>query len=167
MDLIVAVSRRWGIGNGKDLLFHLKEDLRFFRRMTLDKTVILGRRTLDSFPGGRPLPRRRHLVLSRDPSFAREGTEVFSSPEAVLEAVRDLPPDEVFVIGGGEIYRRFLPYCRRAWVTLVEEDRPASVTFPNLYREDGWRLSSLSDEYEEDGVRFRFACWTREAPHAL
>ena len=113
MDLIVAVSRRWGIGNGKDLLFHLKEDLRFFRRMTLDKTVILGRRTLDSFPGGRPLPRRRHLVLSRDPAFAREGTEVFSSPEAVLEAVRDLPPDEVFVIGGGEIYRRFLPYCRR------------------------------------------------------
>ena len=107
MNAIAAVSLDWGIGRDNGLLFHISEDLKRFRALTSGGTVIMGRRTLDSMPGGRPLPNRRNIVVTRQADFAREGVEIAHSPEgAAALAAGD---GQVWVIGGGEIYRALLP----------------------------------------------------------
>ena len=161
MNAIVAVSRSWGIGKGGDLLFHLKKDMRFFRQMTLGKTVVMGRKTLDSFPGGKPLPQRRNIVLTRDRSFSRPGAETVFSIEELLRLTEGLPSEDVFVIGGGEIYRQLLPFCHRIYVTQADADPEASVFFPVL-PEEGWHMTGCSDCFEENSLRFHFTIWEKD-----
>ena len=105
MNAIAAVSAAWGIGREGDLLFHISGDLKRFRALTSGGTVIMGRKTLDSLPGGRPLPKRRNVVLTRDSAFAREGVEAARSLEEVLSLVEGEDPETVWVCGGGEVYR--------------------------------------------------------------
>ena len=158
MDLIVAVSENWAIGRDGNLLFSLPTDMKYFRKMTAGRTLILGRRNLDSFPGGRPLPKRTNLVLTRDPDFRREGAVICHSAEEILSEAAARPEDAM-VIGGEEIYRMFLPRCRHAYVTRVEKAVPeADRHFPNLEELPGWEAVSVSEEFEESGIRFRF--WT-------
>ena len=157
MNLIVAVCSEWGIGKNNSILFSLPEDMNFFKQMTMGKTVIMGRKTLDSFPGGRPLKGRTNVVLTRNPSFTREGAIVCRSAEEVAEQIKGLPDDEVIVIGGEEIYRLFLPLCRKAFVTKVDTCVPdADSFFPNLDLDPEWTLTSASETMEENGHRFRF-----------
>lgn len=163
MDLIVATSKNWAIGRDNDLLFSIKTDMKYFREHTLGKTVILGRRNLDSFPGGKPLPKRTNLVLTRNPQFEREGVIVFHHPEKILEYVRELPEDDVMVIGGAEIYRMFLPYCKRAYITRVDTAiDDADCFFPNLDEAPDWNLVSVSEDQEENGHTFRFCLYERQ-----
>lgn len=108
MNAIVVVDQNWAIGRDNDLLFSLPTDMKRFRSLTLGGTVILGRRTLDSFPGGRPLPKRRNIVITHCPDFSREGAETVSSLAAMREATAGTPPDQLWVIGGGSIYAAML-----------------------------------------------------------
>ena len=101
MNLIVAVDEKWGIGKDGGLLAHLPEDMKYFRETTRGRTVVMGRRTLESFPGGKPLKNRVNMVLSRDEAYAPEGVRVYHSVEDVLEALRDCREEDVFIIGGG------------------------------------------------------------------
>ena len=109
MNVIVAVDQNWAIGRDGDQLAYLSEDLKRFKNLTLGHPVILGRKTLSTFPGGRPLKGRRNLILSRNPDFAPEGSEVFGSLEAVLRAA----PEDTFVIGGASVYHALLDRCDR------------------------------------------------------
>ena len=111
MNAIVVVDQNWAIGRDNDLLFSLPTDMKRFRSLTLGGTVILGRRTLDSFPGGRPLPKRRNIVITHCPDFSREGAETVSSLAAMREATAGTPPDQLWVIGGGSIYAALLSQC--------------------------------------------------------
>ena len=156
MNCIAAVSSDWGLGKDNDLLFHISEDMKFFRKMTAGGTVILGRKTLESFPGGKPLPKRRHLVLSRNRDWHPEGVEVYHSVEDILAAVQPLPEENVWVIGGAEIYRLFLPWCRTAWITRVDAAPEADVWFPDLGKAKGWVLEEEGMPQEEGGLRYRF-----------
>ena len=117
MNAIVVVDQNWAIGRDNDLLFSLPTDMKRFRSLTLGGTVILGRRTLDSFPGGKPLPKRRNIVITHCPDFSREGAETVSSLAAMREATAGTPPDQLWVIGGGSIYAALLSQCARAYVT--------------------------------------------------
>ena len=108
MKLIVNVDRQWNIGCDNGLLFSIPEDMKFFRQTTTGKVVVMGRKTLDSFPGGRPLKNRVNIVLTRDSSFEREGTLVCHSVQEVFDAVKDYNTDDVFVIGGESVYKMFL-----------------------------------------------------------
>ncbi len=101
MNAIAAVSRDWGIGRAGELLFHIPEDLRRFRALTTGGTVIMGRKTLDSLPGGRPLPNRRNLVLTRNAAFSRPGVEAVRSLEELLALLEGQDPDRAWVCGGG------------------------------------------------------------------
>ena len=130
MNLIVIADRRWGIGKDGRQPFFLKEDLRRFRALTLGGCVIMGRRTLEGLPGGRPLSGRRNLVLSRTPGFVPEGAEVCRSPEQAAA----LAGPEAFVIGGAGVYRAMLPWCVQAYVTRVEEAFPADCWMVDLDR---------------------------------
>ena len=130
MIAIVNVTPDWGIGKDGRLLVAVKDDLKRFRQLTQGKTVVLGRKTLATFPEGKPLKNRRNLILSSKPDFTVEGAEVCRNIEEVLEKVKDTPKDEVFLIGGASVYRQLLPYCERAYVTKTFLDTEADSFSP-------------------------------------
>ena len=135
----------------------LPTDMKRFRSLTLGGTVILGRRTLDSFPGGRPLPKRRNIVITHCPDFSREGAETVSSLAAMREATAGTPPDQLWVIGGGSIYAALLSQCARAYVTRVDAAAEgADSFFPNLDKLPGWTVRAVSEPVTENGLTYRF-----------
>lgn len=157
MNLMVAVDQNWAIGNNGDQLVYLSSDLKHFRATTTGHTVILGRKTLATFPNGKPLKNRRNLILSTNPTLQIDGAEVFSNLTALLHAA----PEDAFVIGGGQIYTLLLPYCNCAYVTKLETSFPADTFFPNLDKDPAWTLSQQSQPMEEDGIRFTFCEYRR------
>lgn len=164
MQAIVNVSENWGIGFGGQLLFRISADLRRFRQLTEGKTVILGRKTLRTFPGGRPLPNRQNLILSHQAAFQVEGAQVFSGMEALLQAVAGLPKDQLAVIGGASVYRALLPYCTGAQVTRTLASPPADCFFPNLDELPGWHCCAVSPVQEENGLRFQYLTYENRNP---
>lgn len=159
MDLIVAVYDDWGIGRDGTQPVALSADRRYFRQQTAGAAVIVGRRTMGDFPGGRPLPKRVNLVLTRDPGFSVPGAEAVHSVEEALERAKDFP--RVFVIGGARVYRQFLPYCQRAYVTKVHATPESDVFFPNLDEDPAWRLASETAPETEDGIGYQFCVYER------
>lgn len=157
MQAIVAVSQSWGIGKGGDLLFRLPSDLRRFKAMTTGHTVIMGRKTLDSLPGGKGLPHRRNLVLSRQSDFAPDRAEVIHSVEDILKTAED----DAFVIGGQQVYEQLLPYCARVHVTKVLSDPEADAFFPDLDKLPGWKVASAGEMLTENGLSFQYVEYTR------
>lgn len=123
VTIIAAVCRNGAIGRGGDLLHHISDDLRRFKALTMGHPIIMGRKTFESFPKG-ALPGRRNIVISRREDYAPAGAEVYASPEAALEACGD--SGEVFIIGGGEIYRRFMPLADKLMLTEID-DAPADA----------------------------------------
>lgn len=167
MDAIVNVTPDWGIGFENRLLVSIPEDLKRFRTLTTGKTVILGRKTLETFPGGKPLKNRRNLVLSADLSFHPEGTEVFRSEDELRALLRTLDKDLLCVIGGESIYRMLLPFCDRAFVTKTFCDIPADRYFPNLDVLPNWRLTQTSEKREADGIAFQYLDYVNKAPAVI
>ena len=158
MDAIVAVYDDWGIGANGTQLVAVSADRKFFRTVTAGATVLVGRRTLADFPGGRPLPKRRNIVLSRQ-TISPAGVEVAHSP---AEAVQMTAGDEkVFVIGGGQVYRQMLPLCRRAFVTKVHACPESDTFFPNLDEDPAWRMTQTLEAGEENGIRYEMCLYER------
>lgn len=157
MRAIVAVSRSWGIGKDGALLFRISADLQRFKALTTGHTVVMGRKTLESLPGGRGLPNRRNLVLTRRENFAPERAEAVHSPEEALA----LAGEDAFVIGGEAVYEQLLPYCDRVYVTKVFADAPADAFFPNLEEDPQWRVVSASEVLEENGIKFQYVEYER------
>ena len=157
MNAIVVVDKHWAIGCDGGLLFSLPTDMKRFRSLTLNGTVILGRKTLDTFPGGRPLPKRRNIVITHNVDFDREGCEIAASLEAALELAAGTPDDQLWVIGGGSVYTALLPRCKRVYLTKVDAAaKEADTFFPNLEKLPGWEIESVSEPVEENGVTYRF-----------
>lgn len=161
MNIIAAVSENWGIGKENDLLFHIPEDMKFFRQKTKEKTVILGRRNLESFPGGKPLKGRRHLLLTGNPDYQAEGVEVFHTVPEILKETEKLAPEDVWVIGGGTVYAQFLPYCDKAYITRIHADAPADVFFPDLDADPAWELTERSEMQCCGDLTYHFCTYTR------
>lgn len=158
---IAAVSESWGIGKNNDLLFNIPEDKKFFRRTTLGHTVIMGRKTLESLPNGKPFKDRNNIILSRDSSFSCEGAEVCGNVEEAVKLLKS--GEQAFVAGGGEIYRDMLPYCDKAIVTKVSGDPDADVFFPNLDESPDWLLMNTSDDHEFEGLKFRYCIYEKNS----
>lgn len=157
---IAAVSENWGIGKNNDLLFNIPEDKKFFRRTTLGHTVVMGRKTLQSLPNGKPFKDRNNIILSRDASFTCEGAEICESIEEVLELIKD--KEKVFIVGGGEIYRDMLPYCDNAIITKVDAKPDADVFFPDLDSDPSWLLMNTSADNEFEGLVFRYCIYEKK-----
>lgn len=163
MFQVVAVDKNWGIGNEGNLLFHISEDLKNFRRLTEGKTVILGRKTLATFPKGAPLKNRRNIILSRDESYSVEGAEVARSVEEVTELLENENTDNVVVIGGESIYKQMLHLCDTAVVTKIDSAAEKSDKFfPNLDEDENWYLAEESEVKEENGIKFKFCTYKRK-----
>ena len=159
MKLIVAVSENWGIGKDNGLLFSIPTDMRFFRETTKGHTVVMGRKTLESFPNGQPLKNRTNIVLSKNLPEG-EGYIVVRSLEELLDRVSEID-DEIFIIGGESVYKLLLPYADTAYITKVDAVVPADSYMPNLDDDKAWEIESVSDEITENGVSFRFCTYKR------
>lgn len=164
IELIVAVARHNAIGRGGDLLFHLSPDLKHFKEITSGHTVIMGRRTYESLPGG-ALPRRRNIVLSRSDTFHPVDAEVFPSLDCALDAVK--PHEKVFIIGGGTVYKEALPNVSVIHLTEIDADAPdADTFFPEI--PSGEFVTADITAWLEDpksGLRYRFSTLVRETRH--
>lgn len=157
MDAIVAVYADWGIGCGGTQPVALHADRRRFRETTEGAAVIVGRKTLADFPGGRPLKNRRNIVLTRQ-DIEIGGAEVVHTPE---EAAAAAGTERCFVIGGASVYEAMLPYVERAYVTHIGLAPASDSFFPKLTEESGWRMTERGPEQEEDGVPYRFCVYER------
>ena len=154
MNAIVAISENGGIGKDNGLLFHISADLKRFKELTSGHTVIMGRKTLQSLPGGRGLPNRRNIVITRDIDFTAERAEIVHSVDEALA----LAEENAFVIGGASIYQAMLPYCDKVYLTKVYADAEADVFFPSLC---GWQVVRRSEMQEENGLRFQYIDYMR------
>lgn len=157
MQLIVVVDKLWGIGQDGDQLIYIPADLKRFKALTTGHPVILGRKTLATFPNGRPLSGRRNLILSRSANFQVEGAEVFASIEDICRAA----PEDAFVIGGGSVYRALLDRCDTAYVTKLDATWPADTFFPNLDEDGGWTVAEEGEPLAYEGVSFRYVTYRR------
>ena len=146
MNVIAAVDENWAIGNRNELLVRIPADHKFFREETTGKVVILGRKTLQTFPGGLPLKNRENLILSGNENFKVKDAEVFNSIEELLERLKDYDTEDVYVIGGESVYRQLLPYCDTAHITKIDRAYEADAFFPNLEVDPEWELTGESDE---------------------
>lgn len=159
---IVAVDRNWGIGKNNDLLFHIPEDMRFFKAATSGRVVVMGSNTLKSFPGGRPLPNRINLVLWPG-GEKREDCFVADSLDELKKEMRKYADGDIFVIGGAMFYRTMLPYCGEVYVTKVDADGGAEVFFENL-DSAGWKAVYTSAPVTNNGYTFTFNTYANERP---
>ena len=161
MNLIAAVDRNWAIGNKGQLLVSIPGDHRMFRQETLDKVVVYGRKTLETFPLAQPLDRRVNIVLSRDPGFEVRGALTAHSIPELLEILKDYDTEDVYIIGGESIYRQMLPYCDTAHITKVDYAYEADAYFPNLDEDPEWAVTADSDEQTYFDLAYAFVKYER------
>lgn len=160
MKIIVAVDENWAIGCGNKLLHSIPEDMKFFKEKTSGQVVVMGRATLESLPGGRPLKNRVNLVLTRKGEAALEGAVFCSSVGEVLQqARRQYSEKEVYIIGGEQVYRQLLPYCESCFVTKMQAAFPADKFFVNLDESEDWELLSEEKHCTEEGLRYSFCLY--------
>lgn len=162
MNLIVNVDKNWAIGYKGRLLVSIPEDMKFFRSETTGKVVVLGRKTLATFPGGLPLKNRTNIILTRNPDFTAKGAVVCHDVEEALEELKKYPSEDIYIIGGDTIYRQFLPYCNVAHVTRTDHAYDADAWFPNLDEDPDWELTGQSGEKTYFDLEFTFCRYERK-----
>lgn len=162
MNIIAAASRTWGIGKNNGLLFRIREDMRYFKEKTTGNVVVMGRKTLDSFPNGAPLPDRINIVITRNRGFSREGVTAVNSLDGLFEELEQYKDREVFVIGGGEIYNMLLPYCVKAYITRIDEDREADVFIHDFDADPSWKKTAAGEKQKSrTGLGYSFDLYER------
>lgn len=146
MNLIVSVDKNWAIGYQNKLLVRIPNDMKNFRHLTTDNVIVMGRKTLESFPQGQPLANRTNIVLTKNRDYQVKGAVVVHSLEELTEELKQYEDKEVYVVGGESVYRQLLPYCSKAVITKIDETYEADTYFPNLDKEEGWKITEESEE---------------------
>ena len=162
MNIIVAVDKNWSIGCKGKLLISIPEDMQLFRKETTNKVVVMGRKTLESFSNGLPLKNRTNIVITSDKSYNVKDAIICHSIEEALEEIKKYPSEDVYVIGGGTIYRQFLPYCDVAHVTKIDYEYDADTQFPNLDEMSEWSIAERSDERTYFDLEYEFLKYARK-----
>lgn len=160
MKAIVVVDKNWAIGKDGCLLIHLPGDLKHFKEKTRGKVVVMGRSTLESLPGRKPLPDRTNIVLSRNPNYKADCT-LCCSQDSLLRKLEQYDTEDVYIIGGEQIYRCFLPYCDTVYVTKIDAKFKADRFFEDLDKRDDWKLVHEGETQYEEGVSYRFMEYKR------
>lgn len=163
MNMIVAVDENWAIGNKGKLLVSIPNDQKHFREETTGKVVVLGRKTLATFPQGLPLQYRTNIILSANPKFRVKGATVVNSVDALLEELKKYPDEDIYIIGGESIYKQLLPFCDVAHVTKIEHSYEADTYFPNLDKDPEWEIVADSDELTYFDLPYSFLMYKRVA----
>lgn len=162
MNMIVAVDSNWAIGHKGKLLVSIPEDMQFFRRETTGKVVVMGRKTLESFPNGLPLKNRVNVVITKDKEYNIKDAIICHSIEEALEVLKQYNDEDIYVIGGELVYRQFLPYCSVAHVTKINYSYDADTYFPNLDEMDEWTIEESSDERTYFDLEYEFVKYVKK-----
>ena len=161
MKCIVAADLKWGIGKNNELLVRIPDDMKNFRRLTIGKVVILGRKTLETFPNGRPLKDRTNIIMSRNDDYKVENAIIAHSVDELMEILKDYDTDDVYVIGGGKIYDQLIPYCDEAIVTKLDNTYEADTYFPDLDADNNWTVKETSGEMDYNGIKYRLVTYKK------
>ena len=162
MNIIVAADKNWGIGRNNELLVSIPADMKMFREETTGKVVVMGRKTLESFPNGLPLKNRTNIVITKNKDYDAKGAIVVHSIEEALEEIKAYPEEQIYIIGGEQIYRQFLPYCDRAYITKIDYHYEADTHFPNLDEDPEWEMTHISDEQTYYDLEYYFTIYQRK-----
>lgn len=161
MKAILSADRNWGIGNGNKLLVRIPSDMKFFRQTTTGKVVVMGRKTLESFPGGQPLANRINIVLTGNKDYTAKGAVIVHSREELLEMLKQYDTEDVYIIGGESVYRMMLPYCDTVLVTKIDRTFQADTFFPNLDDMEEWEMTEEGEEQTCFDLEFCFTKYER------
>lgn len=161
MNLIVAVDENWAIGNKNELLISIPADHKFFRQETTGKVVVLGRKTLETFPQGMPLKNRTNIIMSTNPAYKVKDAIVVHNVEELLEELKKYDTEDVYIVGGESIYRQMLPYCNVAHVTRIDHAYVADAYFPNLDESPEWQITADSEEQTYFDITYHFLKYER------
>lgn len=162
MKTILAADKNWGIGYNNRLLVSIPSDMKFFRQTTTGKVVVMGRKTLESFPNGLPLKNRTNIVLTANPDYDVKDAVIVHSKDELLEELKKYNEDDIYVIGGESVYRMMLPYCDTVLVTKIDRAFQADTHFPNLDEMEEWTLTEESEEQTCFDLEFRFTKYERK-----
>lgn len=161
MKAILAADKNWGIGYNNHLLVSIPSDMKFFRQTTTGKVVVMGRKTLESFPNGMPLKNRTNIVLTGNQNYQVKDAIVVHSEDELMEELKKYETDDIYVIGGESVYRMMLPYCDTAYVTKIDRAFQADTFFPNLDEMDEWEMTEESEEQTCFDLEFCFTKYER------
>lgn len=161
MKAILSADRNWGIGYQNRLLVSIPSDMKFFRQTTTGKVVVMGRKTLESFPNGLPLKNRRNIVLTKNKDYSVKGAVLVHTKEELFEELKKYSADDVYVIGGESVYRMLLPYCDTVYVTKIDHAFQADTFFPNLDEMDEWEMTEEGEEQTCFDLEFAFTKYER------
>lgn len=161
MNIIVAADENWAIGHNNELLIRIPADMKMFRQETTGKVVVLGRKTLETFPGGQPLKNRTNIILSSKRDYRVKDAVVVHSIEELLEELKQYAQEDIYIIGGETVYRQMLPYCNTAHVTKIDRAYEADTFFPNLDEDKAWKITAESDEQSYFDTTYHFVKYER------
>ncbi len=156
MNLIAAVDKNWAIGFDRQLLVRIPNDQKMFREETTGKVIVLGRKTLETFPSGLPLNNRTNIILSTNKEYDVKGATIVHSIEELLEELKQYKSEDIFIIGGESIYKAMLPYCNVAHITKIDHTYNADAYFPNLDKDSVWSVTQESDEQTYFNLEYYF-----------
>ena len=162
MKAIVAADRNWGIGYQNRLLVSIPSDMKFFRQTTTGHVVVMGRKTLESFPNGLPLKNRTNIVLTANKDYAVKDAIIVHSEKELLEELKKYDTDEIYVIGGESVYRMMLPYVDTIYVTKIDHAYQADTYFPNLDKLSEWEIKETSEEKTYFDMIYEFVKYSRK-----
>ena len=161
MKAILAADKNWGIGYNNHLLVSIPSDMKFFRQTTTGKVVVMGRKTLESFPNGMPLKNRTNIVLTGNQNYQVKDAVIVHSEDELMEELKKYNTNDIYVIGGESVYRMMLPYCDTAYVTKIDRAFQADTFFPNLDEMDEWEMTEESEEQTCFDLEFCFTKYER------
>lgn len=161
MKAILSADRNWGIGNGNKLLVSIPSDMKFFRQTTTGRVVVMGRKTLESFPGGLPLKNRTNIVLTGNRGYSVKDAVIVHTYDELREELKKYDTDDVYVIGGESVYRMLLPECDTVLVTKIDRAFQADTFFPDLDTMDEWEMTEEGEEQTCFDLEFRFTKYER------
>ena len=162
MNLIAAVDNNWAIGYKGQLLVRIPADQRMFRQETLDKVIVYGRKTLETFPLAQPLDRRVNIVLSSNLDYKVKNAVVVHNMDELMKELEGYPSEDIYIIGGESIYRQMLPYCDTAHITKIDYNYQADAYFPNLDEDPDWEITADSDEQTYFDLAYTFVRYERK-----
>ena len=162
MNIIAAVDNNWAIGRRNELLVRIPNDQKYFREETMGKVIVLGRKTLETFPQGLPLHGRTNIILSQDAQYQVRNAHVVHSPEELFEELQQYASEDIYVVGGESVYRLLLPYCDVAHITKIDRTYEADRYFPDLNADSEWRLTQESEEQTYFDVEYVFQKYERQ-----
>lgn len=161
MIAVLSADKNWAIGYKGDLLVKIPNDMKMFRKLTTGNVIVMGRKTLESFPNSQPLPNRVNIVMTQNPDYQAKGCVIVHNTEELLEELKNYPDKQVYVVGGESIYRELLPYCEEAYVTRIDYEYQADRYFPNLDEMEDWEMYEEGEEETFFSIEYYFNKYRR------